>query len=86
MFICLYINGLIFTGDDSIMFEEFKYVMVKEFKTIDLDLIAYFLGIKVKQCSSGIFISQAKYAVFLVLKLILPTNTGFFATQKYLSP
>lgn len=35
MFICLYINGLIFTGDDSIMFEEFKYVMVKEFKTID---------------------------------------------------
>jgi len=62
MFVCLYIDYLSFTHDDFIMIQDFKQSMMKEFEMIDLGLMTYFLGIKVKLCSNGIFISQIKYA------------------------
>jgi hypothetical protein len=45
------------------MIQDFKQSMVKEFEMTDLGLMAYFLGLEVKQCSDEIFISQAKYAI-----------------------
>jgi len=59
MFVCLYVDDILFTGDDPTMIQDFKQSMVKEFEMTDLGVMAYFLGLEVKQCSNGIFISQA---------------------------
>ncbi|KAM1955170.1 hypothetical protein ACFX16_024756 [Malus domestica] len=54
--VCLYVEDLIFTGSNPSMFEEFKRVMTKEFEMTNIELMAYYLGIKVKQNKEGIFI------------------------------
>jgi hypothetical protein len=53
------------------MIQDFKQSMVKEFEMTDLGLIAYFLGLEVKQCSDEIFISQAKYAAEVLKKFVM---------------
>ena len=58
---CLYVDDLIFTGNDEIMFAEFKKSMMLEFDMTDLGKMRYFLGIEVMQRSDGIFINQKKY-------------------------
>ena len=61
--VCLYVDDLIYMGNDSSMFIEFKNSMMKEFDMIDLGMVHYFLGIEVMQSSDGIFISHKKYAL-----------------------
>ncbi|KAM2718779.1 hypothetical protein EV1_030652 [Malus domestica] len=61
LIVCLYVDDLIFTGSNPSMFEEFKKVMTKEFEMTDIGLMAYYLGIEVKQSEEGIFISQESY-------------------------
>jgi hypothetical protein len=53
------------------MIQDFKQSMMKEFEMTDLGLIAYFLGLEVKQCSDEIFISQAKYAAEVLKKFVM---------------
>ena len=55
-------DDLISTGNNQIMFEEFKKVMAQEFEMSDMGLMSYYLGIEVKQMEDGIFISQEAYA------------------------
>lgn len=62
MIACLYVDDLIFTGNDETMFEEFKKSMTVEFDMTDLRKKRYFLGIEVIQRSDGVFIGQRKYA------------------------
>ncbi|KAM2899811.1 hypothetical protein FF1_006000 [Malus domestica] len=62
LIVCLYVDDLIFTGNDESMFKEFKQSMMVEFEMTDLGKISYFLGIEVLQRTDGIFISQRKYA------------------------
>ncbi|BBH03176.1 ADP glucose pyrophosphorylase large subunit 1 [Prunus dulcis] len=61
LIVCLYVDDLIYTGNDVAMFNDFKKSMMPEFDMSDLGLIHYFLGIEVVQYSAGIFISQKKY-------------------------
>ncbi|KAH9681198.1 hypothetical protein KPL71_026879 [Citrus sinensis] len=68
LIVCLYVDNLIFTGSDPSLFEEFKRVMIKEFEVIDIGLMAYYLGIEVKQKEEGIFISQESYAKEILKK------------------
>lgn len=63
LIVCLYVDDLIFAGNNEELIAEFKDTMVKEFEMTDLGLMSYFLGIEVSQTDSGIFISQKKYAV-----------------------
>ena len=58
----LYVDDLIFAGNDKALIGEFKEAMKSEFEMTDLGLLKYFLGIEVKQMHNGIFISQEKYA------------------------
>ena len=58
----LYVDDLIFTGNDKTLIGEFKEAMKSEFEMTDLGLFKYFLSIEVKQMHDGIFISQEKYA------------------------
>jgi hypothetical protein len=59
---CLYVDDLIFTGNDEGMFNKFKKSMMTEFDMTDLGKMRYFLGIEVLQKDDGIFICQRKYA------------------------
>ncbi|XP_020578757.1 uncharacterized protein LOC110023608 [Phalaenopsis equestris] len=49
-------------GNNPSMFEKFKEAMTKEFEMTDIGLMAFYLGIEVKQMEDGIFISQEGYA------------------------
>jgi hypothetical protein len=46
---CLYVDDLIFTGNNPSMFEDFKKAMTQEFEMTDIGLMSYYLGIEVKQ-------------------------------------
>ncbi|KAK8937447.1 hypothetical protein KSP39_PZI012254 [Platanthera zijinensis] len=68
MIICLYVDDMIFTGNNATMYDEFREMMKKEFEMTDLGELSYFLGVEVKQGEDGIFISQKKYAEEILKK------------------
>ncbi|BBG98549.1 ADP glucose pyrophosphorylase large subunit 1 [Prunus dulcis] len=61
LIVCLYVDDLIYTGNDMTMFDVFKKSMMAEFEMSDLGLMYYFLGIEVEQSPAENFISQKKY-------------------------
>jgi hypothetical protein len=61
LFACLYVDDLIFTGNNPTMFEDFKKSMVQEFEMTNIGLMVHFLGLEVMQ-KEGIFVSQSNYA------------------------
>ena len=63
LIVSLYVDDLIFTGNDELMFIEFKHSMKHEFDMTDLGKMRYFLSLEVFQKSDGVFISQKKYAL-----------------------
>ena len=62
LIVSLYVDDLIFTGNDESMFVKFKNSMKLEFDMTDLEKMKYFLGVEVLQNLEGIYISQRKYA------------------------
>ncbi|CAL8134096.1 unnamed protein product [Prunus armeniaca] len=62
LIVSLYVDDLIFTGNDMSMCKEFKKSMMSEFDMSDLGKMRYFLGVEVLQNSDGIYVSQRKYA------------------------
>ena len=63
LIVSVYVDDLIYTGDDLLMMREFKMSMEREFDMSDLGKMRYFLGIEVLQTSQGIHLCQAKYAM-----------------------
>jgi len=61
LIVVLYIDDVIFTGNDDYLIENFKTVMKEEFEMTNMGLLRYFLGIEVEQNKNRIFISQTKY-------------------------
>ena len=61
LIVCLYVDDLIFTGNDRSIFSDFKKSMMDEFEMSDLGKMHYFLGFEVVQSDDGIFVSQKKY-------------------------
>eukprot|EP00253_Pinus_taeda_P019954 PITA_19954 len=61
LIVVLYVDDVIFTGNDDYLIKNFKSVMKEEFEITDMGLLRYFLGIEVDQNENGIFISQVKY-------------------------
>lgn len=72
MIVILYVDDMVFTGNNLVMFAEFKRSITKEFKMMGIGEMSYFLGIEVNQTAKGIFISQRKYA----RKVITNFNMG----------
>ena len=62
MAVSLYVDDLIFTGNNLRMLNDFKRIMMREFKMTDLGELHHFLGIEVHRSKEGIFISQESYA------------------------
>lgn len=76
---CLYVDDLIYIGNNTAMFESFKKSTMAEFEMSDLGMMYYFLGIEVVQSSIGIFISQKKYVREILYRFQMtdrnPVNT-----------
>ncbi|CAO2836221.1 unnamed protein product [Amaranthus hypochondriacus] len=89
LIVSLYVDDLLFTGNCQSMFNDFKEAMFKEFEMTDCGLMNFFLGIEVKQCEDGIFISQKKYAKEIIEKFKMgsckpmstPVATGMKLTK-----
>jgi hypothetical protein len=62
LIISLYVDDLIYTGNDVELCEKFKESMKLEFDMSDLGKMKYFLGVKVQQSCEGIHLCQMKYA------------------------
>lgn len=62
LIVSLYVDDLIYTGNDITMCHDFKNSMMHEFDMSDLGKMRYFLGVEVIQNENGIFICQRKYA------------------------
>ena len=60
LIVSLYVDNLLFTGNDESMFTEFKNSIMLEFDMTDLGKMKYFLGLEVLHKSGGIFICQKK--------------------------
>ena len=79
LIVCLYVNDLIYTGNNTTMFGSFKKSMMVEFEMSDLGMMHYFLSIEVMQSSIGIFLSQKKYVQKILDKFQMkdcnPVNT-----------
>ena len=68
LFVCIYVDDIIFTGTSLRMFNDFKKAMEREFEMSDMGLMSYYLGMEVKQMKDGIFISQEGYAKTILKK------------------
>ncbi|KAJ8631403.1 hypothetical protein MRB53_024726 [Persea americana] len=78
LLVCLYVDDLIFTGNDETLFSSFKYSMMKEFDMTDLGRMRYFLGLEVLQRTDGIFICQKKYAQEVLERFNMASCTAVF--------
>ncbi|KAA0040718.1 integrase [Cucumis melo var. makuwa] len=86
LIVSLYVDDLLFTGNDKFLCDDFKNSMKKEFEMSDMGLIHYFLDIEVNQDEGEIVISQQKYAHDLLKKIRMenasPCNTLMDANLK----
>jgi Reverse transcriptase (RNA-dependent DNA polymerase) len=62
LIVALYVDDLIFMGNNQRLIDEFKREMKFEFEITDFGMKRYFLGLEIKQEKSGIFIYQVAYA------------------------
>lgn len=62
LMVSVYVDDLIYTGNDENMCNEFKLSMQKEFEMTDLGKLKFFLGVEVHQSKNGIHLCQKKYA------------------------
>ena len=51
LIVSLYVDNLIFTGNDELMFAEFKHSMKNEFDMTDLGKMRYFLALEIGRAS-----------------------------------
>lgn len=68
LFVALYVDDLIFIGNNKEMIKDFKKSMTREFEMTGLGLMKYFLGLEVRQGRSGIIVSQEAYAKDILKK------------------
>lgn len=61
--VSVYVDDLIYTGNDENLMADFKTSMKREFDMNDLGKMRFFLGIEVLQHEEGIYIYQKKYAI-----------------------
>ncbi|CAL1413854.1 unnamed protein product [Linum trigynum] len=69
--VLVYVDDLIFSGDNEELIQEAKDFLSRQFKVRDLGKLKYFLGLEVARSSSGISITQRKYCLDLL------NDTGF---------
>jgi hypothetical protein len=62
IYLLLYVDDIVMTGSNSTLLHSFIGKLTHEFSTKDLGSLNYFLGLEAHRTSTGLFLSQAKYA------------------------
>ncbi|XP_022001435.1 uncharacterized mitochondrial protein AtMg00810-like [Helianthus annuus] len=62
MYLLVYVDDLILTGNQSTSITTFTRHLHSEFSIKDLGLLNYFLGLEVMHDTEGLFLTQTKYA------------------------
>ena len=79
----VYVDVIILTGDDNLELERLKKALTREFEIRDLGPLKYLLGMEFARSKKGIFISQRKY----ILDLLIETGLlGCKATKTPIEP
>ncbi|KAJ0799808.1 putative RNA-directed DNA polymerase transcription factor Lambda-DB family [Helianthus annuus] len=68
MYLLVYVDDLILTGNDSSTISSFISYLNKEFAIKDLGKLNYFLGLEVTYTQNGIFVNQSKYALDILTR------------------
>ena len=68
LIICIYVDDIIYMGSSQCLIDKFKLSMMSEFNMTDLGILHYFLGLEVYQGGQGIFTSQKKYMLDMLMK------------------
>ncbi|RVW55201.1 Retrovirus-related Pol polyprotein from transposon RE2 [Vitis vinifera] len=63
IYLVVYVDDIIITGSDQNGIKKLKQHLFTNFQTKDLGKLKYFLGIEITQSSSGVVLSQRKYAL-----------------------
>ena len=86
LILLLYVDDLIITGSTSSIIASVKTSLQDRFAMTDLGLLHYFLGIDITQSTSGISLSQPKYAFDLLSRFHMsdckPAPTPFLSGVK----
>ncbi|KAL0368927.1 UNVERIFIED_CONTAM: Retrovirus-related Pol polyprotein from transposon RE2 [Sesamum calycinum] len=87
LIVSLYVDDLIYTGNNEKMIQDFKEDMMKTFEMSDLGLMHFFLGIEINQEKEEIFICQRKYTETLLKKFKMEScktvTTPLVTGEKY---
>nr|CAN78142.1 hypothetical protein VITISV_015958 [Vitis vinifera] len=63
IYLVVYVDDIVITGSDQDGIQKLKQHFFTHFQTKDLGKLKYFLGIEIAQSSSGVVLSQRKYAL-----------------------
>nr|CAN74104.1 hypothetical protein VITISV_008952 [Vitis vinifera] len=63
IYLVVYVDDIVITGSDQNGIQNLKQHFFTHFQTKDLGKLKYFLGIEIAQSSSGVVLSQRKYAL-----------------------
>ncbi|RVW73952.1 Retrovirus-related Pol polyprotein from transposon RE1 [Vitis vinifera] len=63
IYLVVYVDDIVITGSDQNGIQKLKQHLFTHFQTKDLGKLKYFLGIEIVQSSSGVVLSQRKYAL-----------------------
>ncbi|KAL0379259.1 UNVERIFIED_CONTAM: Retrovirus-related Pol polyprotein from transposon RE1 [Sesamum radiatum] len=87
LIVSLYVDDLIYIGNNEKMIHDFKEDMMKTFEMSDLGLMHFFLGIEINQEKEGIFICRKKYTETLLKKFKMEScktvTTPLVTGEKY---
>jgi hypothetical protein len=76
LIVSLYVDDLIYTGNNQRLMKDFKSSMKKRFAMTDLGKMRYFLGVEVNQSSEGIFMHQHKYSTEILSRFGMEDCNG----------
>ncbi|RVX15329.1 Retrovirus-related Pol polyprotein from transposon TNT 1-94 [Vitis vinifera] len=63
IYLVVYVDDIVITGSDQDGIQKLKQHLFTHFQTKDLGKLKFFLGIEIAQSSSGVVLSQRKYAL-----------------------
>ncbi|VVA36400.1 PREDICTED: Retrovirus-related Pol poly from transposon, partial [Prunus dulcis] len=66
LIVSIYVDDIVYTGNNQAMLEEFKQDMMEKYEMTNLGLLHHFLGMGVIQTPTSIFLHQRKYASTLL--------------------